>query len=79
MEKTPRQTNSNIASPGVIFRKKREFPEGEGLKIQMMPIQPQVVQNRKKYFSKTNPKLQTRFDTKFTKIRQFQNDIDSLI
>jgi len=46
----------------------------------MMPIRPDVPQqSRKKYFNKTNPKLQMRFDTKFTKIRQFQNDIDSLI
>jgi hypothetical protein len=39
-EKTPRMhsPNYNVASPGVIFRKKRDFPEAGGLNIQMMPI-----------------------------------------
>lgn len=60
---------NNIGSPGVIFRKKRDLPQ-EGLQFKMMPMinKPKPI-NRKKYFNQTNPKLQTRFDSKFSKIR----------
>ena len=42
----------------------------------MMPlVQPILVPTKKK----VNSKYQTRFDSKFSKIRQFQNDVDNLI
>jgi hypothetical protein len=70
MDSSPKHTAEG--SPGIIFRQKRDYPDAGHLRIEMMPIKPiRVPGNRSKYFNNTNPKLQMRFDHKFTKIRQF--------